>query len=81
MSKPKDYIEMSIRASEFFSNDGKFDAKEMGELIAIAERDGVIDQDEIRVLRNIISRINPNEVDNAMKAKLAEILEKVTPIK
>jgi tellurite resistance protein len=81
MTDPKDYIEMSIRASEFFSSDGKFDAQEMGQLIAIAERDGVIDQDEIRVLRNIISRINPDEVDGAMKAKLAEILEKVNPKK
>ena len=81
MSDAKDYIEMSIRASEYFSNDGKFDAQEMGKLIAIAERDGVIDQDEIRVLRNIISRINPDEVDEAMKAKLAEILEKVSPKK
>lgn len=81
MSDAKDYIEMSIRASEYFSSDGKFDAQEMGKLIAIAERDGVIDQDEIRVLRNIISRLNPNEVDEAMKAKLAEILEKVSPKK
>lgn len=79
MSAAKDYIEMSIRASEYFSNDGRFDAQEMGKLIAIAERDGVIDQDEIRVLRNIIARINPDEVDDAMKAKLAEILEKVNP--
>jgi hypothetical protein len=81
MNDAKDYIEMSIRASEYFSNDGKFDAQEMGKLIAIAERDGVIDQDEIRVLRNIISRLNPDEVDEAMKAKLAEILEKVSPKK
>lgn len=81
MSEAKDYIEMSILASKFFGSDGKFDAQEMGELIAIAERDGVIDQDEIRVLRNIVSRINPNEVDDAMKAKLAEILEKVSPQK
>lgn len=81
VSEAKDYIEMSILASDFFSSDNKFDAQEMGELIAIAERDGVIDQDEIRVLRNIISRINPDEVDDAMKAKLAEILEKVNPKK
>ena len=79
MTDPKDYIEMSIRASEFFANDGKFDSDEMAQLLAIAERDGVIDQDEIRVLRNVISRINPDEVDDAMRAKLAEILEKVNP--
>ena len=81
MSEPKGYIEMSIRASEFFSNDGKLDAHEMSELIAIAECDGVIDQDEIRVFRNIISRLNTREIDDDMKATLTEILTKVTPPK
>lgn len=81
MTDPKDYIEMSIRASEFFANDAKLDANEMAQLLAIAERDGVIDHDEIRVLRNVISRLNYDEVDDAMKAKLAEIIDKVSPTK
>jgi len=44
----------------------------------IAERDEVIDQDEIRVLRNTVARIDPSEVDPALRAKLAELLEKIT---
>lgn len=77
MTDAKDHIEMALKSIEGFANGGKLDANELDQIIKIAERDGVIDQDEIRVFRNIISRINPSEVDDAMRAKLAEILEKV----
>lgn len=73
----RDYLEMSFKSINCFSDDGKLDAKELGKILAIAERDGEIDQNEIRVLRNIISRIKPSEVDTAMKAKLEEIRVKI----
>ncbi len=68
---------MSFQSIQCFSNDGKLDAHELGKILAIAEKDGVIDQNEIRVLRNIISRIKPHEVDEAMRQKLTEISAKV----
>ena len=77
MTDAKDHIEMVLKSIEGFANNGKLDATELDLILSIAERDGVIDQNEIRVFRNIISRIDPNEVDDAMRAKLAEILEKV----
>ncbi len=77
MSENRDYLEMSFQSIQCFSNDGKLDAHELGKILAIAEKDGVIDQNEIRVLRNIISRIKPHEVDDAMRQKLAEISAKV----
>lgn len=77
MSEGRDYLEMSFHSIQCFSNDGKLDAGELGKILAIAEKDGVIDQNEIRVLRNIIARIKPHEVDDAMKQKLAEISAKV----
>lgn len=73
----RDYLEMSFKSINCFSNDGKLDAQELGKILAIAERDGEIDQNEIRVLRNIISRIKPSEVDTAMKAKLEEVRVKI----
>ena len=78
MTKQKDHIEMTLEAAKAFANGGKLDAQELTQIVAIAERDGVIDQDEIRVLRSIISRIKPSEVDVAMKRKLAELLEKIS---
>lgn len=77
MSTSRDYLELSFRSIQCFADDGKLDAKELGELVRIAERDGVIDENEIRVLRNIISRIKPEEVDDAMKRRLSEIERKL----
>ena len=68
---------MSFRSIECFSNDGKLDATELGKILEIAERDGEIDNNEIRVLRNIIAKIKPEEVDSAMKLKLEEISQKI----
>ena len=77
MTNAKDHIQMALKSIQGFANGGKLEAKELEDIIKIAERDGVIDQDEIRVFRNIISRIDPSEVDETMRAKLTEILEKV----
>ena len=73
MTETRDYLEMTFQSIQCFSNDGKLDAYELGKILAIAERDGVIDQNEIRVLRNIISRVKPHEVDDAMREKMLEI--------
>lgn len=80
MPESRDYLEMTFRSIECFANDGTLDAAELGKIVAIAERDGVIDHNEVRVLRNIISRIKPTEIDDAMRAKLAEIANKIENI-
>ncbi|MFT7559468.1 MAG: hypothetical protein ACI93R_001379 [Flavobacteriales bacterium] len=77
MAESRDYLEMTFRSIECFSNDGILDAVELGTILDIAERDGEIDGNEIRVLRNIISRIKPSEVDDAMKLKLQQISDKI----
>ncbi|WP_223787373.1 hypothetical protein [Marinicella meishanensis] len=73
----RDYLEMSFRSIECFSNDGKLDAEELGRILAIAERDGEIDHNEIRVLRNIISRLTPEELDADMQAMLKKVHDKI----
>lgn len=77
MSESRDYLEMSFRSIQCFADDGKIDAKELDSILTIAARDGVIDQNEIRVLRNIISRIKPEEVDEALRVKLAEVYQTI----
>lgn len=77
MTESRDYLEMSFRSIECFSNDGKLDAKELASILAIAEKDGNIDQNEIRVLRNIISKIEPHEVDEEMQAMIKKVSEKI----
>ena len=78
MTESKDYIEMAFRSIECFKKDDKLDAKELDSIIKIAERDGVIDQNEIRVLQKIIAKIKPDEVDSAMRRKLADLAKKIS---
>ena len=78
MKESRDHLEMTFRSIECFSNDGKLDAQELGSILDIAERDGNIDANEIRVLKNIISKIRPDEIDEAMQRKLDEIAEKIS---
>ncbi|NRB40164.1 MAG: hypothetical protein HRU20_17150 [Pseudomonadales bacterium] len=73
MKESRDYLEMSFRSIECFSNDGKLDSYELSEILKIAEKDGEIDQNEIRVLQNIISKVKPEEVDESMKVMLKKV--------
>jgi hypothetical protein len=78
MKEARDYLEMSFRSIQCFSNDGKLDANELGKILEIAEKDGKIDNNEMRVLQNIIARIKPHEVNDEMRAKMMEISEKIS---
>ncbi|MCB1606680.1 MAG: hypothetical protein KDI71_06865 [Xanthomonadales bacterium] len=77
MNEPRDHLDMIFKSMEGFANGGKLDASELAEIIAIAERDGQYDQNEIRVLRSIISRIKPEEVDDEIRAQLAKISARI----
>ena len=72
MKENRDYLEMSFQSINCFADDGKLDAEELKKIFAIAKRDGVVDDNERRVLRNIISRIKPEEMDEAMRDALEE---------
>ena len=77
MSKEnRDFLEMAFHSIQCFGDDGRLDAAELGRILAIAERDGVTDDNERRVLGNIIARIRPEEIDAAMKAQLDAIARK-----
>lgn len=76
MSKEsRDYLELSFESIRCFADDGRLDANELRKLIDIARRDGVMDPNEMRVLRNIIGKIRPEEVDAEMRAELQALAE------
>ena len=69
MSKEsRDYLELSFESIRCFADD-------LRKLIDIARRDGVMDPNEMRVLRNIIGKIRPEEVDAEMRAELQALAE------
>lgn len=77
MSEPRDYLEMTFRSIQCFSNDGRLDAQELKALLEIAERDGVIDDNEVRVLRKIIAQVRSEEIDSALRDKIAIVEKKI----
>lgn len=70
------HIEMSLLSIECFTNDGRLDADELGKLIALAEKDGKITQEEISVLTSVIKRIRPDEVTPEMRTRLKALGDK-----
>jgi len=78
MSESKDYLEMAFRSIKCFDSEGKLDNKELNNIISIAERDGVIDQNEIRVLQKIISKIKTDEIDDTSRRRLKLLAKKIS---
>ena len=70
MTESRDYLEMTFRSIECFADDGRLDADELMTIANIALRDGVVDENEKRVLKNIIDRLNPDELDAQLKSKI-----------
>lgn len=68
-----DYLEITFRSINCFADDGKLDVNELNQLVDIALRDGAIDDDEKRVLGNIIARLNEDELTAGMLARIHEL--------
>jgi len=68
-----DYLELSFQSIQCFTNDGKLLVDELDQLLAIALRDGMVDEDEKRVLSNIFSKLNENELTQEMQERIEEI--------
>jgi hypothetical protein len=73
MSENRDYLEMTFHSINCFADDGKLDVNELNQILAIALKDGVVDDNEKRVLSNIIGRLNEAELDSEMLSKVEEI--------
>jgi phage I-like protein len=71
------HIDMSLLSIECFMDDGKLDAKELDKLVSLAEKDGEITHEEVEVLKSVIKRIKPEEIDAAMKSRLDALIKKI----
>jgi len=73
----RDYLELAWRSIQCFTDDGKLDAHELNRLLAVALRDGVVDDNEKRVLKNILDRVTPAELTPEMRVAMQKVREKV----
>jgi len=73
MSESRDYLEMTFHSMNCFANDGVLDVDELNQIVNIALKDGVVDENEKRVLSNIIGRLKESELEGELLAKDEEI--------
>ena len=71
-----DYIDLVSYAVEAFADDGTLDSGEIDKLLSIALRDGKVNEDETRVLKNIFSRLRPDELSSSIKSKIHGVEKK-----
>jgi len=69
-----DASEMLSRAIKFFSNDGRLDVDELDQLVKIALADGVVDDEEKKVLKGIIYNLTSRDLTPDMWARVEEIV-------
>ena len=73
MSKLRSHHEIAIASIHVFSDDGRLDLSELEKLLALALRDDVVDEDEKRVLGNILTRAGRDGVDAEVQARIDEV--------
>lgn len=73
MAESRDYLEMAFHSIRCFTDDGRLDLGELNRIVAIAEADGTVDDNEKRVLQGILGRVREAEVDAAMQARIAQL--------
>jgi hypothetical protein len=69
----RDYLEMTFRSISCFANDGKLLVDELQEIVDIALRDGVVDDNEKRVLKSIIDKLDAMELTGEMFEKIQQL--------
>jgi hypothetical protein len=69
----RDYLEMAYHSITCFGNDGVLRPAELDQIVAIALKDGVVDENEKRVLRSIFAKLNPAELTPEMLGRIAQI--------
>jgi len=67
-----DHLEIAYKSIELFANDGTLNEAEFNQLLDIALRDGEVNDEEKRVLSNILNRLKGYEIDESFAKRIAE---------
>ncbi len=76
MVNTSDWQKMKRHAFEAFSHDGRMSVQELEKIVEIGCADGGFDEQEKTVLINIISNLTRVDFDDAMWAKVDELIHK-----
>ena len=69
-----DASKMIFRAIKCFSNDGRLDVNELDQIVKIALADGVVDDEERKVLKNIIYNLTSEDLSPEMWNRVEQLV-------
>ncbi|QQP94622.1 hypothetical protein [Lysobacter enzymogenes] len=72
MAQPKSHLVIALASIQVFTNDGTLDLAELQNLLDLALRDDVIDDDEKRVLGNIFKQAELGTLAPEVQARIAQ---------
>ncbi|TDK19546.1 hypothetical protein E2F46_16585 [Luteimonas aestuarii] len=67
------HLQLALASVPVFTNDGKLDLGELERLLALALADHVLDDDEKRVVANVLDRAEADGVDADVLLRIQEI--------
>lgn len=70
------HLEIALASIRCFADDGTLDVNELNFLLGLALRDGRVDDEEKRVLRNIFGKLSESDVDPVVWSRIAQAKEK-----
>lgn len=70
-----DAPEMTFRAIQCFSDDGRLDVNELDQVVKIALQDGTVDEEEKRVLKNIIFNLTSKDLTDDMWHRVQQLVK------
>ena len=73
MSNLRSHHAIAVASIHVFSDDGRLDLAELEKLLALALRDEVIDEDEKRVLGNILTRAERDGIAADVQTRIDEV--------
>ncbi len=67
------HLEIAIASIKCFTDDGTLDIGELNYLMGLAMRDGIVDEDEKRVLGSIFGKVEEKDVSNVVWERINQI--------
>lgn len=75
MGRTGDSDKMLFRSFECFSNDGILDVDELDQILEIAMRDDTVDEDEKKVLKNIIYNLTSADLSPDLWERVEALIQ------
>ena len=76
MKESSTSVEMVFRTIQCFSNDGVLDVDELDQIVDIALIDGVLDDKERRVLKEIIMNLSSRDLTPELWERVEQLVER-----